>query len=179
MRGAYDANACVRYGALMHELCALAIKLNLVTNEAWNRYCDYWASTYFKARSKKASLNRKSEKDGPSTGHSKHTGSSRCFRTHKEILALDNDDLTPNDVFFHVYTKDHDGVTFIDNRLARFHAELVRRQPFGNAHGLRSEYLLGTTITTTITSGASPAGWDGSGSFTGAEYDDDVQDIQE
>ncbi|KAK9167160.1 hypothetical protein Scep_002351 [Stephania cephalantha] len=128
MRGAYDANACVRYGALMHGLCALGVRLNFVTNEAWNRYCDYWASADFKARSEKASLNRKSEKDGPGTGHSKHTGSSRSFRTHGEILALDYDDVTPNDVFFHVYTKDHDGVTFIDNRSAWFHAELVRRR---------------------------------------------------
>ncbi|KAK9139763.1 hypothetical protein Scep_009444 [Stephania cephalantha] len=40
----------------------------------------------------------------------------------------EDDEVTPNDIFLHVHTKDHDGVTFIDNRSARFHAELVRRR---------------------------------------------------
>ncbi|KAK9100656.1 hypothetical protein Scep_024086 [Stephania cephalantha] len=47
------------------------------------------------------------------------------------FLALDrdeDDEITPNDVFLHVHTKDHDGVTFIDNRSARFHADLMRRR---------------------------------------------------
>ncbi|KAK9169401.1 hypothetical protein Syun_001541 [Stephania yunnanensis] len=45
-------------------------------------------------------------------------------------MALDrdeDDEVTLNDVFLHVYMKDHDGVTFTDNRLARFHVELVKR----------------------------------------------------
>ncbi|KAK9083168.1 hypothetical protein Scep_029639 [Stephania cephalantha] len=47
------------------------------------------------------------------------------------FLALDrdeDDEVTPNDVFIHVHTKDHDGVTFIDNRSTRFHAKLMRRR---------------------------------------------------
>ncbi|KAK9166390.1 hypothetical protein Scep_001581 [Stephania cephalantha] len=83
----------------------------------------------FKARSKKASHNRKSEKDDPSICTSKNIGGSQSFRTHGEILALDNDDVTSNDVFLHVHTKDHDGKTFIDSRSAQFHVtELVRRR---------------------------------------------------
>ncbi|KAK9169516.1 hypothetical protein Syun_001656 [Stephania yunnanensis] len=44
--------------------------------------------------------------------------------------ALDRDEdaeVTPNDVFLHVHMKDHDGVTFINNRSAQFHAELMRK----------------------------------------------------
>ncbi|KAK9162939.1 hypothetical protein Syun_003841 [Stephania yunnanensis] len=40
----------------------------------------------------------------------------------------EDDEVTPNDVFLHVHTKDHDGVTFIDSISARFHAKLVRRR---------------------------------------------------
>ncbi|KAK9157545.1 hypothetical protein Scep_004119 [Stephania cephalantha] len=84
----------VRYGALMHELRTLGVRSDFVTNEACNRYREYWASADFKARSEKASQNRKKQKGRP----------------------WDQDDeVTPNDVFLHVHTKDHDG------------AELVRR----------------------------------------------------
>ncbi|KAK9091995.1 hypothetical protein Syun_026906 [Stephania yunnanensis] len=47
------------------------------------------------------------------------------------VMALDkdeDDEVTPNDVFLHVHTKDHDGVTFIDSRSTQFHAKLVRRR---------------------------------------------------
>ncbi|KAK9132412.1 hypothetical protein Scep_011940 [Stephania cephalantha] len=83
------------------------------------------------ARSEKASHNRKSQKGSPGTSPSKHTGGTPSFRTYEDILALDkaeDDEVTPNDVFLHVHTKDHDGVTFIDNRSAQFHAKLVRRR---------------------------------------------------
>ncbi|KAK9101130.1 hypothetical protein Scep_024560 [Stephania cephalantha] len=102
---------------------------DFVIDEAWNKYRKYWASADFRARSEKASHNRKKEKGGPSTGPSKHTGGTRSFRTYEDILALDkdeDDEVTPNDVFLHVHTKDHDGVTFIDSR-SRV-AKLVRRR---------------------------------------------------
>ncbi|KAK9161169.1 hypothetical protein Syun_007510 [Stephania yunnanensis] len=47
---------------------------------------------------------------------------------HHLHLALDmdkNDEVTPNDVFLYVHTKDHDEVTFIDNRSTRFHTILL------------------------------------------------------
>ncbi|KAK9100027.1 hypothetical protein Scep_023457 [Stephania cephalantha] len=54
------------------------------------------------------------------------------FWTYEDILALDkdeDDEVTPNDVFLHVHTKDHDGVTFIDNRSAHIHVtKLVKRR---------------------------------------------------
>ncbi|KAK9104643.1 hypothetical protein Scep_021487 [Stephania cephalantha] len=131
VRAAYDANACVRYSALMHELRTLGVRPNFVTDEAWNKYLDYWASANFRARSEKASHNRKNENGGPGTGPSKHTSGTRPLRTYEDILALDKDEdneVTPNDVFLHVHMKDHDGVTFIDSRLAQFHAKLVRRR---------------------------------------------------
>ncbi|KAK9148168.1 hypothetical protein Scep_006925 [Stephania cephalantha] len=131
MRAAYDSKACVRYGALMHKLCALGVRPNFVTNEAWNKYLEYWATVDFKARSEKASQNRKNKKGNPGTGPSKHTDGTRSFLTYEDILALDrdeDDEVTPNDLVLHVHTKDHDVVTFIDNRSARFHAELLRRR---------------------------------------------------
>ncbi|KAK9107062.1 hypothetical protein Syun_023073 [Stephania yunnanensis] len=94
---------------------------NFVTSETWTRFQEYRARTDYKVRSQKASENRKSKKDSPGTCISKHNGGSKSFRTHAEILALDKEDLTPNDVFLHVHTKDHDGETFIDGRLARLH----------------------------------------------------------
>ncbi|KAK9169549.1 hypothetical protein Syun_001689 [Stephania yunnanensis] len=83
VRVAYDAKACVRYDALMHELRTLGVRPDFITDEAWNRY------------------------------------------------PLDKDEdveVTPNDVFLHVHTKDHDGVRFIDSRSAQFHAKLVKRR---------------------------------------------------
>ncbi|KAK9121278.1 hypothetical protein Syun_018895 [Stephania yunnanensis] len=71
----------------------------------------------FKARSKKASHNKKYEKGDPGTGPSKHTGGTRSFRTYEYALNRDEDDeVTPNDVSLHVHTKDLDG------------AELMRRR---------------------------------------------------
>ncbi|KAK9088684.1 hypothetical protein Scep_027766 [Stephania cephalantha] len=52
-----------------------------------------------------------------------------CYSGLVQALDKDeDDDVTPNDVFLHVHTKDHDGATFIDSRSAWFHAELVRRR---------------------------------------------------
>ncbi|KAK9162743.1 hypothetical protein Syun_003645 [Stephania yunnanensis] len=128
VRATYDSKACVRYGALMRELCALGVSPKFVTNEAWNRHREFWAFVDFKEKFEKASQNRKNEKGGPSTGPSKHTGVTRYFQTYENALDRDEDDeITPNDVFFHVHTKDRDGVTFIYNRSTRFHPELVRR----------------------------------------------------
>ncbi|KAK9148685.1 hypothetical protein Scep_007442 [Stephania cephalantha] len=82
----------VRYDALMHELRDLGVRSDFVTDEVWNRYHEYWASDYFKARSEKASHKRKSENARPSTGPSKHTGGTQSFRNYEDILALDKDE---------------------------------------------------------------------------------------
>ncbi|KAK9112158.1 hypothetical protein Scep_019677 [Stephania cephalantha] len=58
-RVVYDSKACVRYDALMHELRALGVRPDFVTNEAWNRYREYWTFADFKARSEKASHKKK------------------------------------------------------------------------------------------------------------------------
>ncbi|KAK9151499.1 hypothetical protein Syun_009808 [Stephania yunnanensis] len=106
MRAAYDAKPGVRYGALMHELRVLGVRPDFVTNKAWNRNHEYWVGVDFKARTEKASQNKKSEKD-------------------YLVPALDNEDVTPNGVLLYVYTKDHDGVTFTDGSSTRFH--IMRR----------------------------------------------------
>ncbi|KAK9142749.1 hypothetical protein Syun_012149 [Stephania yunnanensis] len=111
VRATYVAKACIRYGKLMHELRALGVRPDFVNDEAWNIYNEYWASVDFDARSDKASHNIKHKKAGSCTRHSKHTSGTWTFRTYEDILALDKDEdneVTPNDVFLHVHTKDHD-----------------------------------------------------------------------
>ncbi|KAK9094311.1 hypothetical protein Scep_025780 [Stephania cephalantha] len=139
LSAAYDAKACVRYGALMHELRTLGVRLDFVTDEAWNRYRDYWASADLRARSEKASHNEKTENGGPGIGPSKHTGGTQSFRTYEDILALDkdeDDEVTPNDVFLHVHTKDHDGVTFIDSEISMSFHPIDEEQLYYDAAGV-------------------------------------------
>ncbi|KAK9166715.1 hypothetical protein Scep_001906 [Stephania cephalantha] len=146
MRAAYYANACVRYSALMYELCALGVRPNFATNEAWNRYREYWANADFKVRSEKASQNKKSEKDGPGTGYSKHTDGLRSFQTYGDILALDKDDVevlrrreeytqaTQNQpIDEQIY---YDAACSEAHEVRGFRAELV-----GNVHGLQTHSL--------------------------------------
>ncbi|KAK9114109.1 hypothetical protein Syun_020906 [Stephania yunnanensis] len=53
----------------------------------------------------------------------------------------EDDEVTPNDIFLHVHTKDHDSTDF--------GVKLVRRQPIVNVNGLWCEHLSGTTTATT------------------------------
>ncbi|KAK9112892.1 hypothetical protein Scep_020411 [Stephania cephalantha] len=62
VRAAYDAKACVRYGALMHELRALGVRPDFVTDEAWNRYRDYWASADFRASLRRLHITKKTKR---------------------------------------------------------------------------------------------------------------------
>ncbi|KAK9087357.1 hypothetical protein Syun_029751 [Stephania yunnanensis] len=106
---------------------------DFVTDEAWNRYHVYWVSADFRARSEKVSHSRKSKKGGPGTGPSKHTGGTALDKD-------EDDDVTPNDIFLHVRTKDHDGVTFIDSKSTQFHLyyDAAKVCPKGRVYGLRS-----------------------------------------
>ncbi|KAK9144539.1 hypothetical protein Sjap_004442 [Stephania japonica] len=98
-----------------------------VTEEAWRRYVEYWESDDFKARSKIASSNRRTEKGGPGTGMSKHTGGSIPFLVHEERLSKElGRDCTPLELYLHMHTKKHDGQTFIDARSERVNAEIQR-----------------------------------------------------
>ncbi|KAK9093172.1 hypothetical protein Syun_028083 [Stephania yunnanensis] len=111
----------------MHELHTFGVTSKFVTDEAWNRYRKYWARPDFKARSEKASHNRKNEKGDPGTVPSKYTDGTRSFRTYEDILTLDkdeDDEVTPNDAFLHVHTKYHDWVIFIDRRSVQSHVSL-------------------------------------------------------
>ncbi|KAK9151352.1 hypothetical protein Syun_009661 [Stephania yunnanensis] len=86
MGATYDARACVRYDALMHELRILGVRPDFVTDEAWNRYHNYWASANFKAL----------VQDLQST--------LVAHGLFEDILVLDkdeDDEVTPNDVFLY------------------------------------------------------------------------------
>ncbi|KAK9144379.1 hypothetical protein Sjap_004282 [Stephania japonica] len=117
----------VRYKALMNKLLTEGERPIFVTEEAWRRYVEYWESDDFKARSKIASSNRRSEKGGPGTGMSKHTGGSILFLVHEERLSKEQGrDCTALELYLHVHTKKHDGQTFIDARSERVNAEIRR-----------------------------------------------------
>ncbi|KAK9140400.1 hypothetical protein Scep_010081 [Stephania cephalantha] len=69
----------------------------------------------------------------------------RAPTMQRRALALDkdeDDEVTPHDVFLHVHTKDHDGVTFIDSRSTQFHVTLYYDAagvcPKGRVYGLGS-----------------------------------------
>ncbi|KAK9119184.1 hypothetical protein Scep_017277 [Stephania cephalantha] len=179
VRATYDAKACVKYGTLMHELRALGVRPDFMTNEASNRYRKYWVSTDFKARSEKASHNRKSEKNGSGTCPSKHIGGSRSFQIYGEILALDKDedDVTPNDVELvrkreeHTQGKPNQAIDEV-----QLYYDAAGDCPKGFVYGL-GKHLSGTIAATN--SRASSAGWDGFGSFTENQHVNDDRDIQD
>ncbi|KAK9128161.1 hypothetical protein Syun_016958 [Stephania yunnanensis] len=75
-----------RCQALMHKLKKNRVHPNFVTDEAWRRYLEYWESEDFLARSRKTSINRNTEVEGPGTGPSKHGGGSVFFVTTNERL---------------------------------------------------------------------------------------------
>ncbi|KAK9142993.1 hypothetical protein Syun_012393 [Stephania yunnanensis] len=75
---------------------------------------------------RQASTNRNTEVEGPGTRPSKHGSGSVSFMTTNERLT--NTSETPptvNEVYLHLHTVNHDGVTFIDTRSA---AKLQRRR---------------------------------------------------
>ncbi|KAK9145230.1 hypothetical protein Sjap_005133 [Stephania japonica] len=125
--------------------------------------------------------------EGPGTGVSKHGGSSVSFVTSNERLTRASErTLTVNDLYLHLHTENHDEVTFIDTRSARFYAQLeCRRQELTqatpdqpvdemalyydvvgcgvHAKPVRDDHgLIGLVSTTTTTSRAVAANADGS-----------------
>ncbi|KAK9098854.1 hypothetical protein Syun_025899 [Stephania yunnanensis] len=114
----------------MHKLKKNRVQLNFVTDEAWRRYLEYWESEDFLAKSWKASTNRNTEVEGPSIGPPKHGGGPVSFVTINERST--NASETPptmNEVYLHLHTVNHDGVTFIDTRSERRRLELTQSTP--------------------------------------------------
>ncbi|KAK9161197.1 hypothetical protein Syun_007538 [Stephania yunnanensis] len=80
-------------------------------------------------RSRQASTNGNTEVEGPGIGPSKHGGGSVSFVTTNERLT--NTSETPptvNELYLHLHTVNHDGVTFTDTRSERFYDKLRRRR---------------------------------------------------
>ncbi|KAK9118817.1 hypothetical protein Scep_016910 [Stephania cephalantha] len=129
IRAAYDTHAGTRYTALMHKLKKNRVQPVYVTDEAWRRYLEYWESEDFLARSRQATTNRNTEVEGPGTGPSKHGGGSVSFVTTNERLT-DSSETPPtvNELYLHLHTVNHDGMTFIDTRSKRFYDRLQRRR---------------------------------------------------
>ncbi|KAK9107413.1 hypothetical protein Syun_023424 [Stephania yunnanensis] len=112
----------------MHKLKKKRVQPNYVTDEAWKRYLEYWESKDFLARSRQAYINRNTEVEGPGTGASKHGGGSMSFvTTHERLTNTSETPPTVNELYLHLRTVNHDGVTFIDTRSERFYAKLQQR----------------------------------------------------
>ncbi|KAK9149307.1 hypothetical protein Scep_008064 [Stephania cephalantha] len=56
---------------------------------------------------------------GPVSKKASHN--KKAKRAAQALDKDEDDEVTPNDVFIHVHTKDHDGVTFIDSGSSQFH----------------------------------------------------------
>ncbi|KAK9107956.1 hypothetical protein Syun_023967 [Stephania yunnanensis] len=112
----------------MHKLRKNRVQPVYVTDEAWSRYLEYWESEDFLARSRQATANRNTEVEGPGTGPSKHGGGSISFATTHERLT-DSSETSPtvNELYLHLHTANHDGMTFLDTRSERFYERLQRR----------------------------------------------------
>ncbi|KAK9147160.1 hypothetical protein Sjap_007063 [Stephania japonica] len=112
IRAAYDRLAGIRYTALMHKLKKKRVQPVYVIDEAWRRYLRVRESEDFLARSSQATANRNTEVEGPGTGPSKHDGGFVSFVTTQERLTPP----TPNELYLHLHTVNHDRMTFIDTR---------------------------------------------------------------
>ncbi|KAK9157759.1 hypothetical protein Scep_004333 [Stephania cephalantha] len=89
-----------------------------------------WESEDFLARSRQATANnRNTEVEGPGTGPSKHGGGSVSFvTTHERLTDSSETPPTVNELYLHLHTVNHDGMTFIDTRSERFYDRLQRRR---------------------------------------------------
>ncbi|KAK9096761.1 hypothetical protein Sjap_022258 [Stephania japonica] len=118
IRAAYD-RAC---GHKVHRIDAQVKEETCATvyviDEAWRRYLEYLGERGLPCQSSQATANRNTEVEGPGTGPSKHDGGSVSFVTTQERLTPP----TVNELYLHLHTVNHDGMTFIDTRSERFYA---------------------------------------------------------
>ncbi|WCJ21345.1 hypothetical protein M5689_003504 [Euphorbia peplus] len=89
--------------------------------ESWTRY---WASAPAKKISKQAKLSRHGGiENGPM---SCHTAGSLSMRDHREILTqLLGRPVTAYELFVYTHTRNHDGVTWVDERSHRIHERVT------------------------------------------------------
>ncbi|KAK9162992.1 hypothetical protein Syun_003894 [Stephania yunnanensis] len=80
------------------------------------------------AKSEQVSKNRRSEKTGPGTSISKHTGGTKSFSSHKETLDEKVGNRVSDKVLFnYTHTKGHDNVTFVHERSRKLNEDYERR----------------------------------------------------
>ncbi|XP_050219988.1 uncharacterized protein LOC126670329 [Mercurialis annua] len=98
------------------------IKPKHVGDEVWNEWTKAWDVEEYKNRCEQNRKNRLSERVtgvGPST----HTGGSRSMtQLKKNLTEKEGREPTAPELFLYTHTKDHDGVTFIDQRSAHAYA---------------------------------------------------------
>ena len=57
-----------------------------VMESIWARWNEAWGTAEFRARSERMSLNHRTEKVGPGTGPSRHSGGSISFSEHVRMI---------------------------------------------------------------------------------------------
>ncbi|KAK9166393.1 hypothetical protein Scep_001584 [Stephania cephalantha] len=79
-------------------------------------------------KSKQASKNRRSEKNKPGTGVSKHIGDTKSFASHKETLdEMAGEPVSDKVLFNYTSTKGHDNVNFVDERSCKLNEDYEKR----------------------------------------------------
>ncbi|GFQ03080.1 hypothetical protein PHJA_002451800 [Phtheirospermum japonicum] len=125
---AFMKQAAVRYRDIMTRFknAPGCKKPDCVSQEVWEKWLAYWSRPEVIAKSEKARRNRQSEKAGPGTGCSRHSGGSRSAYAH--ALALEKEKGRAPDAYecsMRIH-KRKDG-TFVDER-ARMISAAVEEQ---------------------------------------------------
>ncbi|XP_050225606.1 uncharacterized protein LOC126675074 [Mercurialis annua] len=98
------------------------IKPRHVGDEVWNEWVKAWDVEEYKNRCEQNRKNRLSERV-PGAGPSTHAGGSRSMTQLKRILTeKEGREPTAPELFLYTHTKDHDGITFIDQKSAHAYA---------------------------------------------------------
>ncbi|KAL3635583.1 hypothetical protein CASFOL_020130 [Castilleja foliolosa] len=106
-----SCNSLQRYDYQIQE--SVSRKPECVSDATWEKWLAFWSRPAVMDKSEKASQNRKSEKAGPGTGSSRHSGGSRSAYAH--ALALENEiGRDAYNCMLHMHTR-KDG-TFIDEQ---------------------------------------------------------------
>ncbi|XP_060177807.1 uncharacterized protein LOC132607741 [Lycium barbarum] len=95
------------------------IKPDYVSDNVWERWLQLWADPKCVEKSE---INAKNRCGGKEVAAGTHTSGSICIGEHRKRLAVAKGrDPTPGEVHLHVYTHDHDGESFVDERARAVH----------------------------------------------------------
>ncbi|KAK9087374.1 hypothetical protein Syun_029768 [Stephania yunnanensis] len=120
------------------KMCSKDKKPANVSAEIFNHYKKMWSTLDFKKKSERASKNWRTKTVGLGTGIAMHTsGLISIYQHAKELAKKLGRPSIAFELCLYFYTKDHDGVTFLDSRVEKIvtaiqhrRIELTQSQPF-------------------------------------------------